>query len=77
MLKTVISWLRQPTTIGGLAAVVYVITGLATHNMTFDAAWPVLSAAAVGLGIKDNSSTILHQSQTNGANLTGSTPPTT
>ena len=75
-MTSIIAWIRQPTTIAGLATVAYVIAGLVSKHLTMDAAWPLLSGAAVALGIKDNTSTILHQSQANGAAVGAVVPET-
>lgn len=50
-----LSWLRQPTTIAGLATLAGIATSLALHETSVELAFPLIVAAIVGLALPDNS----------------------
>ena len=67
VMKSVIAWIRQPTTLQGLALLIFAAAGWFAKVLTTAEASPFVLSALPLIGIKDNTSTILHQTQANGA----------
>lgn len=53
-MRTVIAWLRQPTTIGGLSGLVAAISALVTGQLTGAQALPIIAGALVSMALPDN-----------------------
>ncbi len=51
---SLLSWLRQPTTIAGISGLVATIAALATRQLTLAQALPLLAGASVSMALPDN-----------------------
>ena len=52
--STVVAWLRQPTSIAGLAGIAGTLTGVASHALTWELAAPLLVGGAIALLIPES-----------------------
>jgi hypothetical protein len=53
-LKVLVAWLRQPTSVAGLSAIMATISGLATHQLSITQALPLLVGGVVSIVLPDN-----------------------
>ena len=53
-MKQVLAWLKQPTSVAGVSAVVGIVSGLALHQINLAQAVPLLAGALVSIALPDN-----------------------
>jgi hypothetical protein len=53
-LTQIVTWLRQPTSVAGISALLAVATGMASHQLTLAQGLPVLIGAVVSIVLPDN-----------------------
>ena len=70
-MNAIIAWIRQPTTLQGFALLIFAATGLFSKVLSSGQASTFALAALPLIGIKDNTTTILHQTQANADAIAG------
>jgi len=54
-MRLIIAWVQQPTTVAGLSAAIGTLAALATRQITWPQALPLLAGAVVSILVPDNS----------------------